>query len=310
MKAYIVFDDFLPDSVRELQDAGISVMVHKKGQARPDRNEMKCILEQFDIVIIGTGQKIDEGMWENITTHRIIGSASAGLDHIRVPDNKKHLLTVVNTPTANVRSVAEYVLGVMLMLRKRVLEGNALYYMGADNKKLIRKPEDLYGTTVGLIGAGHISTMIMEMLKPFGTKILCYTKHPSQHLDLVQRFDVEFVTLPELVKRSDLISVNVTFDSSTTNLINDELVAAMKENCIFISISRPQVVDVEALLKKGELNSNFYICLDIDVIPEYAGRNNNRNIIFTPHIAGGTIETRKRMFMEVTKGILGICCMM
>lgn len=310
MKAYIVFDDFLPDSVRELENAGISVTVHKKGQARPNRCEMKRILEQFDIVIIGTGQKIDEEMWENITTCRIIGSASVGIDHIKVPDNKKHLLTVVNTPTANARSVAEYVLGVMLMFRRRLLEGNDLYYVGADNKKLIRKPEDLYGTTVGLIGAGHISIMVMDMLKPFGTKILCHTKHPSRHMDLMERFNVEFVALPELIKMSDIISVNVAFDSSTTNLISDKLVAVMKENCIFISISRPQVVDIEALLRKGELNPNFYICLDIDVIPKYAGKNNNRNIIFTPHIAGGTIETRKRMFMEVTKGILKTCCMM
>lgn len=309
MRAYCIFDDFLPDCLQKLKNAGITVTVCEKGQARPDDIEMKAILEKYDIVIIGTSQKIYAWMWENITTPRIIGTASVGVDHIKVPENKRHLLTIINTPHANARSVAEYVIGTALMFQKRILEGNKLYYQGKSNKSLVKKPQDLHGATVGLIGAGHISTMIMELMHAFGVHFLSYTKHPNRHSDLTEKYGVKFVSLLELAERSDIISVNVTSDQTTVNLVNSELITAMKNDCIFISISRAQVVDIIALLEKAKLYPNFYIGLDLDVSAEHIGKNNGNNIIFTPHIAGGTIETRKRMFEEVTEGILKTCCM-
>ena len=74
----------------------------------------------------------------------------------------------------------------------------------------------------------------------------------------------------------------------------------MKDDSIFICVSRLSVIDEMALLKKASCNPNFYMILDIDVMPELIQKNNGRNVIFTPHIAGGTIETRKRMFTELT----------
>lgn len=304
MKAYCIFDDFPTDCIKQLELSGIATTVLEKGCARPDDVEMKLIFEEYDIVIIGTSQKIGESMWENISAPRTVATASVGVDHIKVPSEKTHLLTVLNAPTANAQSVAEYTICAMLMARKRFLEGNALYAMGKNNKSLIRKPEDISGTTVGLIGAGHISTKIMELLMPFGVKFLCYTKNPAQHMDLTERFGTKFVCLKQLVTQSDVISVNVPSDSSTENLIDAAMVKEMKDDCIFISISRANVVDNQALVAKAEKNSNFYIVLDLDVLPEYVGKNNGRNIVITPHIAGGTIESRKRMFAEVTSGLI------
>ena len=306
MKAFCIFDDFPAECIESLSGTGIDLTVLGKGKARPDEKEMKRILEQYDIVIIGTSQKIHEWMWENIDNPKIIGTASVGIDHIKVPNNKKSLLTVVNTPTANAQSVSEYTIGAMLMARKRFFEGNELYSRGKNNKSLIRKPEDINRSVVGLVGAGHISSRIMELLYPFDVRFLCYTKNSEKHKDLEDLFKVEFVSLDKLARESDIISVNVPSDDSTFDLINRDLVDKMKDTCIFISVSRPQVTNVHALIDKACSSSDFYLILDFDVLPEYVGLNNGRNIIITPHIAGGTIETRKRMFFEVTDSLIKI----
>ncbi len=304
MKAYSIFDDFTEEAARILTEAGVDLTIHPLGVPRPDHDRMKKLLEDYDCVIIGTGQKITEDMFDHITSPRIIATASIGVDHITVPAGKSDLVTVLNTPAANAPSVAEYNVGVMLTARKRLAEGNALYAQGKDNKKLIRKPEDICGSTIGFVGAGRISTRTMELLKPFGVTFLCFTDDADQRQYLVRDFGVRFVSLSELAERSDIISVNVPGTPSTENLINADIIAAMKEDCIFISIARERVVDLPALFDKAGRCPNFYAMVDLDVIPQYIGRNNGRNISITPHIAGGTIESRKRMFRDAASEIV------
>lgn len=303
MRAYSIFDDFTTDAIKTLEDAGIELTVHPLGVPRPDHDQMKMILEQYDAVIIGTSQKITEDMFENISKPRIIGTASVGLDHIKVPESKKNLFTILNTPNANTQSVAEYNVGAMLMTRKRLMEGNYLYSQGLDNKKLVRKPEDICGATIGFVGAGRISAETMKMLSVFGTKFLCYTLHPEKHNNFADKYNLKFVTLNELAQQSDIISINVPLNESTQNLINTDIISEMKENCIVVSVARDKVIDIVALIEKAKTNPNFYAILDLDVIPDYIGKNNSRNIVITPHIAGGTIETRKRMFNEIAQAI-------
>lgn len=303
MKAFCIFNDFPEDCISQLNTCGIELTKVQKGYSRPSDSEMKHIMEKYDVIIIGTSQKIYDWMWENIESPRLIGTASVGIDHISVPSDKKHLLRILNTPTANAQSVAEYTIGAMLLTRKRFAEGAKLYSEGKDNKNLVCKPEDIHEATIGIVGAGNISSKLMELLQPFGVNIICYTKNPQNHKELEDRYAVTFVDLASLSASSDIISVNVPYDASTENLINADLINRMKEDCTFISVSREQVTDNRSLLKKANLNPNFYVVLDLDVIPSYIKDANGRNIIITPHIAGGTIETRKRMFKEVTERI-------
>lgn len=304
IEAYSIFDDFPIEAANILTDSGIHLTIHPSGVPRPDAAQMKTILEQHEIVIIGTSQKIYEDMFENIATPRIIGTASVGIDHIHVPADKTGFVTILNTPAANAPSVAEYIVGALLMTRHRIMEGSELYAEGKDNKKLIRKPEDIHGMTMGFVGAGRISTKVMQLLKPFGLRYICHTDDAPLRQYLIDEYDVQFVSLNELAESADVISVNVPSTETTKGLISNELIDAMKSNATLISISREQVIDIPALLKKAERNQNFYAVLDLDVIPAYIGKNNRRNVVITPHIAGGTIESRKRMFKEVAERIV------
>lgn len=307
MRAYSIFDDFTQEAIDILTRAGVELTVHPVGISRPDHDQMKAILEEYDCVIIGTSQKITEDMFERINTPRIIATASVGLDHIRVPEEKKTLVTIINTPKANAQSVAEYTMACALSCVKRLAEGNKLYRTGKDNKALYQKPEDLAGKTIGVIGAGNISVRIMEFAHLFGMKVFCWTKNPDRHNELKEK-GVQFINLEELAAISDVISVNLPNNQGTKRIISSEVIEKFKEKAIFISISRLDTIDFEALFHKAEHSQSFYVCLDIDIdekivqiVPDVG------NIIITPHIAGGTIQTRKRMFKEIAEQICPFC---
>ena len=304
MHIYSIFDDFGDVPVQILQSAGIEVEIHPLGMPRPNAERMKQILKDYDGVIVGTSQKITEDMFADIDSLRIIGTASVGTDHIQIPEVKSQLIRVINTPTANVQSVAEYTIGCALSCCKRLYEGNILYREGKDNKKISAKPEDLSGKILGVVGAGNISKKIMEYGMMLGMEVIFWTAHPENHSE-INTLGIKNTSLEELVSISDVISVNLPNNDGTRNLINSNLITSMKSDAIFISISRIATLDYKALFYKAKNNRNFYVCLDVDIDPDICGLYADLpNILITPHIAGGTVNTRKRMFKEVSESIV------
>ena len=90
MRAYSIFDDFTEESIAILTESGVDLTIHPLGTPRPDHDQMKQILESYDCVIIGTGQKITEDMFEKVYSPRIIATASVGLDHIKISEEKRN----------------------------------------------------------------------------------------------------------------------------------------------------------------------------------------------------------------------------
>lgn len=303
MRVYSIFDDFGSEPERVLRNAGVELTIHPSGIPRPNDLEMKKILEGYDCVIIGTSQKITEDMFIDVKAPKILATASVGLDHIRIPDDKIGLVTIINTPKANALSAAEYTIGCALSCSKRLIEGRKLYLEGKNNKALSHKPEDLQGKTLGVVGAGNIAKQIMNFGLMFGMSIICWTVHPDHHADLLD-MGVKFVELDDLLKEADIISVNIPNNSETHNLISRERIQVMKENAIFICISRQETIDTEALIDKAEQHDDFYICLDLDLNSDLVRKLPDKpNIMITPHIAGGTTAARKRMFLELSDKI-------
>lgn len=303
-KLYCIFDDYPTAAKDQLENAGILLDIHPKGFPRPNENEMSSIIQKYDGVIIGTSQKLTHDMFENINEPRIIATASVGLDHIQIPDNKKNLITVINTPTANAKSVAEYTFACALMCCKRLDEGKKLYIERKNNKFLSQKPGDLYGKTLGVIGAGSISKEIMNFGQMFGMNVLFWTAHPERHSDLIN-CGMKYKNIDQVFMDSDFISVNLPNKPETAGIISRKLITNMKSDAVFISISRLPIVDLDALVDKAIKNRDFYVCLDIDLDENVADRITGiSNIQVTPHIAGGTIETRQRMFNEITEALI------
>ncbi len=302
MKAYSIFDDFPQSAVSILEHEGVAITVHPKGKQRPDCGELKAILEEYDIVIIGTGQKMPEAMFENINTMKIIGTASIGMDHIHVPQEKKDFIYTVNAPTANRISVAEHTFALILALKKMLKSGNQTALQGLSKKAMKYTPTDLYGSVIGVVGAGGTASAVIRMAQVLGMRCICWTRNPGNHSDLQ---GVEYVSMEQLARESDIISVNIPLTDETKGLISRKLIADMKDNAIFVSLSRAEVVDNQALFDKARKVPTFQVGLDADA-EQFLGLwdNSMENVIVTPHIGGGTVQSRIRLFEEVSGNIL------
>ncbi len=297
MTAYSVFDDFPQDAVDILTAAGIRVTLHPQGMPRPAGEELKALLEKYDVLIISTAQVLTEEMFAAVSSPKIIGTASIGIDHIHVPEGKKDLITICNAPEANRISVAEHTFALILALKKHLTQGRRTATQGKSKKAMDFSPTDLQGSRLGVVGAGGTAGAVLRLARAFGLECCCWTAHPERHRDLDW---VEFVPLDTLMAQADILSVNLPLTSQTRGLIGRKQIARMKDDAIFISLSRAEITDNEALFQKARECPAFRVGLDMDA-PKVAGLWDETmdNVIVTPHIGGGTVQARKRMFREV-----------
>lgn len=298
MNAYTIFDDFPQQSLELLQRNGIDVVVHPKGAARPQGKELEKLLYQYDIIFISTAQQMPEEMFANVDTPKVIATASSGTDHIHVPADKAALVKIANAPNANRSTVAEHTFALALAFRKQLFEARIVASEGRNKKAMHGRLHDLNGATMGVIGAGGIATRVLRMAHCFGMRCLCWTFNPDKHSSLADD-GVEFTDLDTLCRNADVISVNIPSSAETYQLIDRRLVSLMKDDAVFITTSRANVTDISALIEKAQANPHFGLGMDVDpqvVVGQWS--IDNRNIIITPHIGGGTIESRIRLFNE------------
>ena len=306
MRAFSIFDDFPPSAIDLLEKHGISITLNPKGKDRPNGDALKSLLKGYDVLFISTAQKMPEEIFEDVSTLKIIGTASSGVDHIHIPADKHHLVKVANAPLANRSTVTEHTFALLLSLRKRLIEGRAIAARGLTKRAMDGNPVDLYGSTLGVIGAGGIASSVLRMAKCFGMKCLCWTLHPDNHDDLSDE-GVSFVNIDTLLKKSDIVSVNIPLSEKTKNLISQERIGLMKETATFITTSRLEISDNKALMEKATRCPDFSVGMDVDAatIKDLWDQSMN-NVIVTPHIGGGTIESRIRLFNECAENVIKI----
>ena len=298
MKAYTIFDDFPQQSIELLQQHGIDVTILPHGEERPTGEKLKILLDQYDMLFISTAQKMPAEMFSNITKPKIIATASSGIDHIQVPIDKQHLVHIANATHANRSTVTEHTFGLILTLRKQLLEGRQTAAAGKSKKTMTGKLHDLYGSTMGVIGAGGIASTVLHMARNFGMRCLCWTFNPAKHVNL-EAEGVVFTDIDTLMKESDVVSVNIPMSESTRQLIDARRVELLKDTAVFISTSRTEITDCKALFAKAVHCPTFGLGMDIDAKDvEGLWSEGMNNVIVTPHIAGGTVESRIRLFNE------------
>ena len=282
MKAFSVFDDLPSSCIEMLESKGVEVTLLPHGEERPQGDALQQLFHNYDILFISTAQKMPEHMFEGIVTRKFIATASSGTDHIHVPESKKHLVHIANATHANRSTVAEHTFALALSLRKHLLEGRQTAFEGLQKKAMSAKPVDLFGSTLGVVGAGGIATAVLNLGKAFGMHRLCWTFHPEHHDNLVKD-GVEMMSLDNLLKLADIVSVNIPLSESTRELLDANRISMLKDNAVLISTSRPEVIDNATLLRRASLCPTFCVGLDYDAKSVVGQWNTDMlNVIVTP----------------------------
>lgn len=264
--------------------------------------ENDLIKEMKDAVVVVSGLRyISRRAIFNAEKLKGIIAYGVGVDHIDVAAATEKKVYVVNTPGVNSISVAEYAMGLMLSLARKIPQQNASVKAG----KWLRWEligNELWGKTLGIVGLGHVGAHLATLGKAFGMKVLSFTRHPSK--ERAEKWGVEFVNLETLMSASDFIVICCALTDETRGLIDDKKIRLMKPSAYLINVARGQVVDEQALALA--LAERRIAGAGIDVFEKEPPDLNNPllkfdNVIVSAHIAGFTVESMRRLQMTVAE---------
>ncbi|MFY7963724.1 MAG: phosphoglycerate dehydrogenase [Chitinophagaceae bacterium] len=231
-----------------------------------------------------------------------IGCFCIGVNQVDLKAATKQGVAVFNAPYSNTRSVAELVIGLAIMLIRRIADKNNAAHKGIWLKEA-KGSFELRGKTLGIIGYGNIGSQISIMAESLGMKVLFYdveTKLPLGNA-------VAARNIKEVVSKSDIITMHIPENDTTTNIINKTVLKQFKKGSIFINYARGTVVDLDALaiaLKEGHISGAA-----VDVFPWEPEKNGDKfitplqglsNVILTPHIGGSTEEAQENIGEDVS----------
>ena len=234
---------------------------------------------------------------------KYIGIMGTGYDVVDIESAHQHNITVTNVPTYGTDAVAQFTFSLLLEVTGQVGLHNRLIHEGKWSKvpdfTFWDKPlYELKGKTLGLIGYGRIAQKVAELGHTFSMNVIFYNHRPKE----VNVSWIKQVSLDELLKQSDVISLHVIQTPDTINLINKETISKMKKNVIILNTARGKLINEIDIAEA--LNNNRIYALATDVVSKEPISKDNplltaKNCYITPHIAWAPLETRERL-LEIT----------
>ncbi|MDH7460845.1 phosphoglycerate dehydrogenase [Chitinophagaceae bacterium 26-R-25] len=267
-------------------------------------SEEDLIREIKDVHLLGIRSKtqITKKVLEAATKLQAIGCFCIGVNQVDLKSARDNGVVVFNAPYSNTRSVAELVIGLSIMLIRRIVDKNKAAHEGIWMKDA-KGSFELRGKTLGIIGYGNIGTQVSILAEALGMNVIFYdavTKLPLGNA-------IAKKSLKDVVSEADVVTLHVPENNSTKNLINKNVLKQFKEGSILINYARGEVVDLDALadcLKEGKLSGAA-----IDVYPWEPEKNGDKftsplqglpNVILTPHIGGSTEEAQENIGEDVS----------
>ncbi len=296
----LFLENISEQAVRIFNEHGYEHVVQMSGAL----GEAELIKALRDVHILGirSKTKVTEAVLKAAPKLQAIGCFCIGTNQVDMEAAKEYGIAVFNAPYSNTRSVAELVLGLSIMLMRRVTDKNTAAHQGIWMKEATGSYE-LRGKTLGIVGYGNIGAQISVLAEAIGMKVLYYDIETK--LPLGNATDAK--TLKDMLKRSDIVSLHVPATEQTANIINKQSLKFFKKGAILINCARGEVMQpqhVADALKSGHLRG-----VAADVFPVEPEKNGDAffsplqglpNVILTPHIGGSTEEAQQNIGLDVS----------
>ena len=281
-----------------LRSAGFEVILNPyKRKLKPE--EIVALASDCDGIIAGVEQ-ITEEVLRSLPKLKAISRCGVGLDNVDLEAAEKRGILISNTPNAPSQAVAELTIALILNLLRKVSLSDRRVRNGQWKKEM---GQLISGKTVGIIGLGRIGKRVTELLKSFEVKILASEPNPDKKW--VRKNKINLVSMDELLKESDIVTLHIPYTEQNRNLINSERLKIMKRGAILINTSRGGLIDEMALyqaLKSGHLGG---AALDVTEVEPYQGPLTELdNVIITPHIGSYAVEARIQMETEAAMNLI------
>lgn len=272
---------------KHYSDMGHEFVYYTDRKESPE--EMARRMEGAEAVVV-SNIKLRKEVLERCVKLRYLSVAFTGLDHIDLEYCKEHGIEVQNAAGYSTTAVSELAVGMMIDLMRQVTRMDGIIREGKGRGLFLGR--ELRGKTVGIVGTGAIGTATTRLLLAFGCKVIAYNR--SRHEE-VEAMGVKYVTLDELLKESDIVSLHVPMTPETKGMIGREQLETMKPTALLINTARGMVCDIEAVgdaLKKGTIvGAAFDVFEQEPPLPASHCLLDAPNCLLTPHIAFATEES-------------------
>ena len=268
------------------------------------RDQLQEIIPDYDALIVRSGTQVTADILAAAKRLRVVGRAGVGTDNIDVKAATMNGVVVMNTPGANSMATAEMTLALMLAAGRNIPQAHASLKAGEWQRGDFVGTQ-LYGKTLGIIGFGRVGKLVSERAKAFGMEILVYD--PVIMEETARDLGILLVELDDLLAESDFVTLHAALVPATTNLLNGESFARMKDGAILINAARGKLLDEFALaeaLKSGKLAAAA-----VDVYSAEPPGDENPliglpNVVHTPHLGASTREAQRDVGIQIVTQVV------
>jgi len=291
-----------------ISESGLGVFQtngHFKIDARSklDPEQLKKAVSDADAVIVRSETKITADILASGKKIKIVGRAGVGVDNIDVAAASRQGVLVVNVPGGNTISAAEHTLALLLALARNIPDANNSLKSGEWTRAKFTGTE-LQGKTLGLIGLGRIGREVARRAQSFGMRILGYDPYASE--EYAKSFNINLVTLDEVYKEADYVSLHVPLNESTKHLLNARTLAQLKPGVRIINCARGGIIDeqaLEAAIQSGHVKGAALDVFEDEPPPQNYSLLKLPQVIVTPHLGAATEEAQVKVAQELAETI-------
>ena len=300
----LLLENISDAAVSEFENAGYAHVTRLSGAL--SEAELCKAVKGVHLVGIRSKTRITKNVIDAADKLLGVGCFCIGVNQVDLAAATEKGVAVFNAPYSNTRSVAELIIGLCVMLIRKIADKNAAAHSGVWLKES-KGSFELRGKTLGIIGYGNIGSQVSTMAEAMGMQVIYYdaaTKLPLGNAQQTRE-------LRDLLRKADIVTLHVPSDRTTRNMIDADAIRAMRKGSILINYSRGDVVDLNAVAKA--LKSGKLAGAAVDVFPEEPEKTgdaftsvlqNLPNVILTPHIGGSTEEAQANIGTDVTSKLI------
>ena len=294
-KRLLIVDDLHPLFKQEAEALGYVV----SDEPLFTREQTLASIKEYEGLAIRTKFQVDREILDAAPNLKWIARAGAGMDNIDEAYAKAKGIQCINAPEGNADAVGEHAVGMLLALLNKFRQADMQIRTGVWDREANRGWE-LKGRTVGIIGYGHMGQAFAQKLQGFGVQILAYDKYKTGFSDAFAKE----VSMEEIVKHSDVLSLHVPLTRETKHLVNQEYLYHFRKPIFLLNTARGEVLDTNALvkaLKEGKVLGAGLDVLETEKFPAlgeevwYAELLAQSNVLLSPHVAGWTQESYRKL---------------
>jgi D-3-phosphoglycerate dehydrogenase len=267
-----------------------------------DRADLLGAITDVDALLVRSATKVDEEALTAAKRLTVVARAGVGLDNVDVRAATQNGVLVVNAPTSNIVSAAELAVALMLAAARHVSPAHAALTRG-EWKRSKYTGIELYEKTVGIVGLGRIGVLVAQRLAAFGMDVIAYD--PYVQAGRAAQMGVRMVSLEELMRESDFLSVHLPKTPETVGLIGADQFAIARPGLVLVNAARGGIVDEKALY--DALKTRRIAAAGLDVFVQEPCTDSPlfelENVVATPHLGASTDEAQEKAGIAVARSV-------